>query len=401
MNKIEFYFSGNKVVQADIFEDRRTRHVKSEDNINKLIEICNKYGQSVSRENDTIVLGRKIIKKYNDWYYSKKRYALCVMNNVKNEMKLNRRFVSAGKRITAMSLAAIITVGGISLLNKKNDNKDAIANTQTQTQSNNTTSKKQIESSSKIIETKHGKYKIKEETKKKKVEKKHIHSNKQELNSMLEKESFDYSYEDRSNNPNIENARRYEDTFKKYADMYGLDKDLLMAIAAQESSGDHYNNLNSNQPGKGIMQIEYVHIGETLSAHNYETNTEDSIKVDMNTLSDLDSNIKVGAMILRNCIDNYNCNIPLSLQTYNFGPGNINKVLNACSSDKGVDINSLKDDPTNNAWLNYRSFLGIGDPEYVEHVFSYLNTKAIKVLDKDGNQVTINLNNELKNSKQR
>ena len=313
------------------------------------------------------------------------------------QKKLDKKFSAASKRIGAISLAAAITIGGISVFGNGNEDTDAIANTNTESQTQTNTTKKQTESSKKVIETKHGTYKVKEE---KKEEKKKISSNKQELKNMLETESFNYSYEDRSNNSNIENARRYEDTFKKYANMYGLDKDLLMAIAAQESSGDHYNNLNSNQPGKGIMQIEYVHIGENLSAHNFETNTEDSIKVDMNTLSDLDSNIKIGAMILRNCIDSYNCNIPLSLQTYNFGPGNINKVLNSCSSIENISIDKLKNDPTNNSWLNYRSALGIGDPEYVEHVFSYMKDKKITVLDHNGNPISINLNNQIKNSKQ-
>ena len=72
MHKIEFYFNGNDIVQADILEDRQTRHVKSEYNINKLVEICNKYGYPVNRENDTIILGRKIINKYDNWYYSKR-----------------------------------------------------------------------------------------------------------------------------------------------------------------------------------------------------------------------------------------------------------------------------------------------------------------------------------------
>ena len=105
-------------------------------------------------------------------------------------------------------------------------------------------------------------------------------------------------------------------------------------------------------------------------------------------------------MILRQCIDSTNCNIPLALQEYNFGPGNINKVLNTCSQLENIPIETLEKDPTNNLWLNYRSFLNTGDPEYVEHVFSYLDNKSnIKVLDKNGNEISIELDNDKQNSK--
>ena len=60
----------------------------------------------------------------------------------------------------------------------------------------------------------------------------------------------------------------------------------------------------------------------------------------------------------------------------------------------------IQNNPTNNTWLNYRSQLGIGDPQYVEHVFSYIKDKKITILDNNGNPTSINLNNQIKNSKQ-
>ena len=100
-------------------------------------------------------------------------------------------------------------------------------------------------------------------------------------------------------------------------------------------------------------------------------------------------------MILRTCIENNNYNIPLSLQTYNFGPGNMEEVLSMCSSLENLDKSDLRNDPTNNTWLRYRSFLNIGDPEYVEHVFSYLqNHTDLTVQKRSGEQVTISIVND-------
>ena len=223
---------------------------------------------------------------------------------------------------------------------------------------------------------------------------------KQELNDMFEKETFHYSYENKTNKNNIENSKRYEDIFDKYSNMYGLDKNLLLALSAQESSGDHYNNLD-NGPACGIMQIEKaVHIGENISAYNFNTNEVETININDNNIRDLDTNIKIGAMILRDCIEKSNYNIPLALQTYNFGSGNMNKVLNACSYNEDISVEEMTNNPIKNNWLNYRNFLNTGDPEYVEHVFSYLDDNTeLSVLDRNSNQVSIKITNDYKKSK--
>ena len=177
--------------------------------------------------------------------------------------------------------------------------------------------------------------------------------------------------------------------------MFGIDPNLLMAIAAQESSGDHYGNLEKGCAA-GIMQIEKaVHIGHTVSAYNFETGKVETISVTSDKLQDLETNIKIGTMIARTSIEDSNYNIPLGLQTYNFGPGSISNVLNTCCSQENVDKKEVKNDPTNNIWLNYRAFLHTGDAKYVEHVFSFLDNNAeITVLDRDGNKRTVKLSND-------
>ena len=216
-----------------------------------------------------------------------------------------------------------------------------------------------------------------------------------ELELMLsEKDGFHFSYQDRSNDASIVNAKQYDDLFEKYAKKYGLDKNLLAAIAAQESSGNHYNHLNG--PGYGLMQIEYVHFGETLSAYNYETNTTDSITVTKDGVCDLETNIKIGSIILSNELKRFNYNIPLAVAAYNLGSGNINTVLRNTSNRTGVSIDSMKNNPNGNVWTEgpERRNLGVGDPKYPDHVFSYLGTSQITVLNANGNPVTVNLIND-------
>ena len=84
---------------------------------------------------------------------------------------------------------------------------------------------------------------------------------------MFQTEEFHFSYENRTEEENIRNAKRYEDLFEKYANQYGMDKNLLMAMAAQESNGDHNSHIN-NGPAEGLMQIEKsAHLGTVVSAY--------------------------------------------------------------------------------------------------------------------------------------
>ena len=210
--------------------------------------------------------------------------------------------------------------------------------------------------------------------------------------SSSENQKFKFSFEDRTESEAYENVKKYESIFKKYGEMYGIDYHIIMAIAAQESNGDHYNNLY-NGPAEGIMQIEKsVHLNNTLTAYNFLNKSEESIVVTKEALDDLETNIKIGTMILQNVLTQQNYNIPLAIQTYNFGPGNIQKVLNTCSSIEGIDTTSLLND--NYEWMNYREFLNIGDPLYVEHILSYIPSKTITVTTTAGETRKLELSNE-------
>lgn len=216
-----------------------------------------------------------------------------------------------------------------------------------------------------------------------------------EINQMLEEDVFHFEYTDRTDSENLNNAMRYEDLFKKYGNMYGVDPNLLMAMAAQESSGNHYDNLKGNY-GIGIMQIEKkVHINSTVKAYNFETGEIDKIKVTEEAIKDLETNIQIGTIILRNRLEENNYNIALALQSYNFGIGNMNTVINNCSDSTGLLKSDIRNNCTNPEWLNYRNTISVGDPQYIEHVFSYIpNDTVLTIKDRDDNDHSLKIVND-------
>ncbi len=222
-----------------------------------------------------------------------------------------------------------------------------------------------------------------------------------EINQMLEEDEFHFSYKDRTDSENLSNAKRYEDLFIKYGNMYGVDPNLLMAIAAQESSGDHYSHL-SGGCAMGIMQIEKsVWIGHSVSAYNFETGEIDKIKVTEEAIEDLETNIQIGAMICINRIGENNYNIAIGTQGYNYGPGNMDKVFSSFSYDTGITKNDLRDDYSNIDWLKYRDAVSVGDQLYVEHVFSYIeNGTVLTTKTRDGNTIELKIVNDQVNEKQ-
>lgn len=216
-----------------------------------------------------------------------------------------------------------------------------------------------------------------------------------EIAQMLQADEFHFSYADRTKEENISNAKRYEDLFIKYGNRYGIDPNLLIAIASQESSGDHYGNLD-NGSAVGIMQIEKkAHVGTTISAYNFETDSIDKVAVTQDAIEDLETNIQIGTMIFVEYLKIYNYNIPLTLQAYNYGPGNIDTVISSCSDSTGLLKDDIRSNITNPKWLNYRNAVSVGDPKYVEHVLSYVESGTVlTVKDRNNTNTSIKVVND-------
>lgn len=191
---------------------------------------------------------------------------------------------------------------------------------------------------------------------------------------------FDY-YSDsdkKISNNDIENILRYKDIFDKYGHEFGIDSNLLIALATNESSGIH--DIDYDEPDIGIMQIEWsVWLNKKVKAYNYEKNEFDSLIITNDVIESLEGNIKAGTMILQENINKtvrYGYNdklinasdiLPYSLQRYNMGVGNMQKLLRM-----GGD------------WKDNRNEITAGDSKYFEHVLAYL-----KLLD-NGEDIKIN-----------
>ena len=386
-NYIEFRFDEENRFMAEIHKQGKVRVIRNDKNLNQLIAIAKKYDCEVNGECRIYSRVFAISREYEE-YYKKRRRRINILGKITPNMKLSKKDKTIGKTVIAGTLAAVVLATSIASINHKG----AIASSTDSSYEVALDDQMEYEAGNEIvIEGVAANTGEDEEI----VEGEGNPEKEAEIQGMMQEESFHYSYKNRQEEENISNARRYEDLFQKYGDMYGIDANLLMAIAAQESCGDHYNNLD-NGPAEGIMQIEKsVHIGYTVSAYNFETGEVETIRVTREDLQDLETNIKIGAMILRTSIENSNYNIPLGIQTYNLGPGNMSNAIGMCCDLENVSESDIRDNPTNNIWLNYRAFLNTGDSKYVEHVFSFMDDNTtITVLDREGNPITVRITND-------
>lgn len=160
----------------------------------------------------------------------------------------------------------------------------------------------------------------------------------------------------------------YYDLIEKYANMYGVNPEVICAVATQES-GIHKREV-SEGGGLGLMQIQAsIWNGHSLTVINYETNQNETINFTTDWLRNVENNIKAGCAIFQMCLNKMNGNYYAALQCYNMGEGTMKSILNSYS----LKCNKTVDEILNSndlGWLNYR--LGKkGDPNYVENVVRY------------------------------
>lgn len=216
--------------------------------------------------------------------------------------------------------------------------------------------------------------------------------NKEEINIMID-------YNDRSD---TEKARLtsayYKETIKKYAEIYGVDPNIMLAIATQER-GIHSETKDSGG-ATGLMQIQNsVWRGQSLTAYNYQTKESETIIVNESKLSDVFYNIKVGCMIFQNTLNYMNGNLLAAIQCYNMGYGNMMKILNSYSNNINKPVDQILLDITDKGWLDHRNIIKVGDQQYLEHVLSWIGNDLDIDITNDGKVVNLNINdeNEVKN----
>lgn len=168
----------------------------------------------------------------------------------------------------------------------------------------------------------------------------------------------------------------YEDMISKYCNRYGLDSEVLLAIATQER-GVH-SSVRDKGGAIGLMQVEVgVWNNESLSVKNVIENKYETINITEEKLSEADFNIKTGCAIFQDCLKKMDGNIFAAIQCYNMGYGNMLKILNSYAKDSGTSVDNILKNNEDLGWLEYRSIINVGDKEYLENVLSYANIDNI------------------------
>ena len=154
---------------------------------------------------------------------------------------------------------------------------------------------------------------------------------------------------------------------------YNIDPDVILAIATQEQ-GVH--NPDAEGSAIGLMQIEKVHIGDTIVVHNYLTDEDEKYVITEELLQDLDFNIIIGIAIFQNCLDTFNGNYLLAVEAYNKGIYAIQRSLEKCSKEEEVSVEELMNNYESTIWYKYIDELG--DDEYSSHVWSKVSIEVFE-----------------------
>lgn len=155
---------------------------------------------------------------------------------------------------------------------------------------------------------------------------------------------------------------------------YGVSPELLLAMITQESGGQDRN----------LMQIEFDNCAdEIFTLDNFLTGgkekivlTHDKSKYDDSVLA-IDSemylkpeyNLLSAIAILQKCFD-YFPRKDMAIQAYNFGYGNMKKLLKIASEKAGISEEDIINGDSA-YWLKCRDEISAGDSKYVEHILMY------------------------------
>ena len=206
--------------------------------------------------------------------------------------------------------------------------------------------------------------------------------------------SIDIDYMDRTSSTDFKYVReKYNNEINDVSKKYGVSPNLIRAMVTQESVGidtnlmqitwDAWEDHVFNVPNFETMTFEKYVLTDDSSKYGDGFNT-----ISRNDLNNPENNIKIGVFIFKELLeDYYNYNIPLAIQAYNYGPGNINNLLEIESSVTGKSVKELIDDKTNVDFINYTNNISQGDPNYLKNVLSYLDDKKIDIKSIDKNHI--------------
>lgn len=169
--------------------------------------------------------------------------------------------------------------------------------------------------------------------------------------------------------------------YKEYTDMYGVDYNFALALAKQESNLDHENHLPGtdyfNGFAYGISQIENSLIGSRFEAFNFNTGQNEIIEIVKDypsaredgitylSVMNYADNVRIGVAKLQSKLINYNYNIFMALQAYNYGDGAFRLALDAYSKETGLSTSEIINNKTDFGWLKYVKDLNTNPKKYI------------------------------------
>ena len=189
------------------------------------------------------------------------------------------------------------------------------------------------------------------------------------------------SFEDNTDSSDFKYVKKhYGELIEETACERGISPNLLMAMVTQESAGRDDNLLQVQYDSWEGMEIPsynfYKDKWEKWCLTENPTNHKDCITIGRDTFYNRDdASLKVGAVILSYLAKEYNYNIPLTIQAYNYGTGNINKVLKAMEKDLGIDKDTIIKCKNTN-FTDYTDVVNVGDSDYLDHVMRYVDERS-------------------------
>jgi hypothetical protein len=210
-------------------------------------------------------------------------------------------------------------------------------------------------------------------------------------------EIIDVSYTDNTDSDKFVKAQElYGNTIKKYANKYGLDYNLVLAICTQER-GVHSSKIDDGG-GLGLMQIQASQHpdGSSINTTTFENGKamDTTYTFQLENYQTIDGNIEAGCALLRSYLNEFDGNIIAAIYAYNWGNNRIEDVINGYARYKNISKDEILNDVGNYQWTD---FLPETDYDYLNLVMKYYNSDTLTYLMDSNNceikTITYQVNN--------
>ena len=377
MNRYKFYYDKYGEFNCLYSNDYADRNYKNDDAIRKLQRIDRQSFRSVKIKERThnkrkypyieMNNGNTIVTIRNLNKFSDDDLFVYMPNNIRKIEKAIKKYSNKNNKSGAINLlvagliVSMLGSGIVLSLNKDKSNDIAIA-------------------SSIVTETEKGN----DEEELSEVYEMIIDEDSNQINYDFDREtdSSDFKYVDET----------YGDLTNEIGKKYGVSPSLIKAMITQESAG-----VNPN-----LMQIQFDSwIDMLLVTHDFVNDKDvklvltdnpdeydsDVVTISRDELLNPKTNISVGTVLLRETASYYDYNIPMSIQAYNFGIGNMDKVINQLAYVTNDTYDGVVSNRNEIDFMNYTNIINVGDFEYLFHVMRYVDSSEINIsyLDENNN----------------